>query len=198
MRVAALILAAGASTRLGEPKQLLHLGSLTGGATSDERLLERAIRIAVEARCSPVVVVLGAYAGEILEACHMEGVAVVRNEGWAEGMGSSVRVGMAAMPAEISGVVLMTCDQPAVTTEHLSSLIVLGDATGEAVGSAYAGRGGVPAFIPAGLFARLRALRGDEGARALITSARKVNLPGGELDVDTRESLKAAQQLFAH
>lgn len=193
MKFAALVLAAGASTRLGEPKQMVQLG----GTNGNERLLERAVRIASEARCSPVVVVLGARAGEILETCHLEGAIIVLNEGWAEGMGSSIRAGMAVLASDIAGVILMTCDQPAVTVEHLGTLIMHGLESGEPVASSYAGRRGVPAFLPVGLFAALGQLHGDEGARSLLAASRRVDLPGGELDVDTRELLEAARRRFS-
>ena len=76
MRVGAVILAAGASRRLGEPKQLLVLGG--------ETLLERAVRVARTAGCSPVVVVLGAFGEVIQKGCQLDDVVVVVNEDWAD------------------------------------------------------------------------------------------------------------------
>lgn len=180
---AAVVLAAGASSRLGEPKQLVTLAG--------ETLLERAIRTAREADCSPVVVVLGAAAERIAEQCDLSDAVVVVNELWSEGMGSSVRLGVAAVQGA-DGVVLMTCDQPAVTAAHLRALM----ASGGVVGSAYAGRVGVPAYFPAAEFAGLLALRGDRGARELLRGMAAVDLPGGEVDVDTVEDLARAEELF--
>ena len=183
MRVGAVVLAAGASTRLGEPKQLVRLGA--------ETLLERTVRMAREAGCSPVVVVLGASAALIQAACELANAIIVVNEGWAEGMGSSIRTGVAALP-DVDACVVMTCDMPAVTIGHLRLLM----ASGEVRASSYAGRRGVPAYFPVGTFQSLLALRGDVGARDLLRSAHCVELNGGELDVDTVEDLERAKQLF--
>jgi molybdenum cofactor cytidylyltransferase len=181
---AAVVLAAGDSTRLGEPKQLVMLGG--------ETLLERAVRVAREAGFVPVVVVLGAVVEQIRQRCELRGAAVVENDAWKEGMASSIRAGLSAVPAAIEGVVLMTCDQPAVTVEHLRALT----ASGGVAASAYAGRRGVPAYFPAASFPALVELRGDAGARELLRSAVTVELVGGELDVDTASDLAEATRLF--
>lgn len=193
MSVAAIVLAAGASTRLGQPKQLVQLG----GTTDGERLLERAVRVAGEAGCAPVIVVLGAGAQEIERLCHLPGAVLVYNQGWAEGMGLSIHAGMVSLPEDVEGVVLMTCDQPAVTGLHLQELVARGKAGGEPATSAYGGRFGVPAFFPRESFKALESLRGEAGARSLLRTARKINLPGGEIDVDTTQSLELAKQRFA-
>ena len=182
-RVAAVILAAGASTRLGEPKQLVTLGG--------ERLLERAVRVAREAGCVPVVV-LGCGAEAIEDACELDGVQSMRNSSWEEGMGSSVRAGVAAVRDWAAGLLLMTCDQPAVTGQHLRELMQGGDLAA----SSYAGKRGVPAYFPVSSLPLLLALEGDAGARGLLASARLVALCGGELDVDTVESLVDARKVF--
>jgi molybdenum cofactor cytidylyltransferase len=190
LRVAAVVLAAGASTRFGEPKQLALLGG--------ERLLERAVRIALEAGCEPVMVVLGARAAEIEAGCELRAAKVVLNEAWAEGMASSVRAGLGALLQDVSGIVLMTCDQPAVTAGHLRKLTAAGEsaATRVTAGSSYAGRVGAPAFFPVDRFSELMGLRGDQGARSLLQASLAVELPGGELDIDTVESLEAARQRY--
>ena len=110
----AVVLAAGASVRLGEPKQLVTIAG--------ETLLERAVRAAREAGCSPVVVVLGADAERIAEQCDLSDAVVVVNDAWSEGMASSIRVGVGALQ-DADGVVLMTCDQPAVSAAHLRALL---------------------------------------------------------------------------
>ena len=91
----------------------------------------------------------------------------------------------AAKDAE--GVLLMTCDQPAVTAEHLRSLM----SRAEVKASRYAGRSGVPAFFPKRVFRSLMELQGDAGARELLAEARYEELENGELDVDTAEDLGA-------
>jgi CTP:molybdopterin cytidylyltransferase MocA len=183
VRTAAVVLAAGASTRLGEPKQLARLAG--------ETLLERAVRTAREAGCSPVVVVLGAEAGLIVEQSDLSDAVVAVNDEWSEGVASSIRVGVGAVQ-NADGVVLMTCDQPAVTEAHLRALMK----TGEATASHYAGRNGVPAYLPKTAFAQLMELRGDMGARELLRGAAALELAHGELDVDTTEDLARARELF--
>jgi molybdenum cofactor cytidylyltransferase len=190
MTTAAVIVAAGASARMGEPKQLVSLAG--------ETLLERAVRVAREAGCSPVVMVLGAEAERVSSSCNLGDAVVAVNQRWREGMASSIRAGIEALRAgiagigEVHGVVVMTCDQPAVTAEHLRALA----ATGEVTASEYAGRRGVPAYFPASSFVALQALTGDAGARELLRGARAVELNGGELDVDTPEALDEARQRF--
>jgi CTP:molybdopterin cytidylyltransferase MocA len=181
--IAAVVLAGGASTRLGEPKQLIRIAG--------ETLIDRAIRTAREAGCAPVVVVLGAASEAIREQCELSDAVVVLNDTWEEGMASSIRVGMAAVHGA-EGVVLMTCDQPAVTADHLRKLA----ATGEVMASAYAGRRGVPAYFPASSFPALMQLTGDAGARELLRHAATVELAGGELDVDTVADRNEVLQRF--
>lgn len=176
VRTAALVLAAGASTRLGEPKQLVRMNG--------ETLLDRAIRVAAEAGYEPLVVVLGAHAKQIEAKCDLRSAWVVVHAGWAEGMGSSVRAGMELVQgfAEVNGVVVMTCDMPGVTAAHLR---LLGEEPEVVMGSQYGGRRGVPAYFPRASFAELVMLSGDAGAREILRSARVVELAGGEMDVDT-------------
>jgi molybdenum cofactor cytidylyltransferase len=181
--IPAVVLAAGGSSRLGEPKQLVRLG--------DENLLERAVRVAREAGCSPVVVVVGASHVEVLGNSVLGDVVTVINDKWKEGMASSIQLGVGALSG-VDGCVVMTCDQPAVTVEHLSRLMV----GGEVKASRYAGRNGIPAFFPAAVFGDLMELRGDKGARELLAGARFVELDGGELDVDTLEDLDKTRELF--
>jgi molybdenum cofactor cytidylyltransferase len=181
--IAAVVLAAGGSTRLGQPKQLAMLGG--------ETLLERAVHTAREADCERVVVVLGAAAEKIREGCDLGDAVVIVNNLWAEGMASSIRVGVAKVE-DADGVILITCDQPAVTAQHLRALI----ASREVMASSYGGRRGVPAFFPAKLFPALLSLTGDAGARELLRGSAAVELANGELDVDTSQELARARELF--
>jgi CTP:molybdopterin cytidylyltransferase MocA len=185
--IAAVVLAAGASTRLGEPKQLAKLAG--------ETLLERAVRTAREAGCSPIVVVLGSAYAEILARSRLGDAVSVINDEWREGMASSIRLGvrmLGLVAKDVEGVLLMTCDQPAVTAQHLGLVM-----TRQAVtASRYSGRNGVPAYFPKKYFSELTALAGDVGARKLLAQARAVDLALGELDVDTPEDLARARGLF--
>ena len=122
MSVAAIIVAAGSSSRLGQPKQLV----LVDG----EPLLQRAIRCAVEAGAEAVFVVLGAHRQDIQNAVDFGFARVLVNDDWEEGLASSIRTGVKAVDAgtAAAGVLLMTCDQPRVTAEHLRKMIEQFDA----------------------------------------------------------------------
>lgn len=182
---AALLLAAGASTRLGRPKQLLVLNG--------ETLLDRAIRTALEAGCSPVIAVLGAALPQVVTRTRRHDYIKLIHRDWQQGMASSIVRGIENLPSiapHACGVILMTCDQPAVTPEHLRALA----ASGETTASFYAGAPGVPAYFPAAAFPQLLQLTGDSGARTLLQHVPTVALPGGELDVDTEADHQAAKQ----
>ncbi len=128
MSIAAVVLAAGASKRLGEPKQLVMLG--------DETLLERTVRVAREAGCSPVVVVVGAEYAQVLGNSVLGDAVPVINDQWQEGMASSIRLGvriLGIVARDVEGVLLMTCDQPAVTVKHLLRLMSEGGGEGFAL-----------------------------------------------------------------
>lgn len=183
LNVAALVLAAGASTRLGQPKQNVRLGG--------ETLLERALRTAQSAALSPIWVVVAQ--GSLIVPDR--GAVTVVNEEAAEGMASSIRAGIrVATLAGVDGVVILACDQPAVTEEHLR---ILGRSANEIVASAYAGHRGIPAYFPRSAFEYLLELSGDCGAREMLRSARTVPLSKGELDIDTADDLKRARELYA-
>jgi CTP:molybdopterin cytidylyltransferase MocA len=184
MKCGALILAAGASTRLGDLKQLARLG--------DETLLDRSIRIAREAGCAPIVVILGASEERIRSECKLPDVSLLSNPDWQQGMGRSISFGVGES-GNVPGVLVMTCDMPAVTAEHLRALA----ASGTMSASSYAGRKGVPAYFPREMFPELLKLQGDAGARELLRSANAIKLTGGELDVDTPEDLEQARKKFA-
>ena len=166
---------------MGEPKQLVCFRG--------ETLLDRAVRVAGEAGLDPVVVVLGAEAKRVETHCDLRRAWVVVHAGWAEGMGSSIRAGMELVQGfgDVGGAVVMTCDMPDVTAEHLRRLAV---DPGVTTASMYAGRRGVPAYLPRAAFAELLRLGGDAGAREMLRDAAHVPLAKGEMDVDTAEDLE--------
>jgi molybdenum cofactor cytidylyltransferase len=190
MSVAAIIVAAGSSSRLGRPKQLVMIDG--------EPLLQRAIRIAHEAGAAPVVVVLGAYRKAIEEAVDFGAALIAVNGEWEEGIASSIREGIRAVEmnaADAAGALLMSCDQPRVTSDHLRGMITRFVLQSEptVVASAYAGIRGIPAIFPRQAYPDLMALRGDQGARQLFDERawRLVSMPlaGGEVDIDEPEDL---------
>jgi molybdenum cofactor cytidylyltransferase len=185
MKVGAVVLAAGASTRMGTPKQLLRFEGQT--------LLRRAALAALEAGCRPVVVVTGAHAKQTREELRGLGVLEVENELWETGMASSVRAGIGAVvESDADAVVLMLCDQPHVTSEIINALVEAHRATGRSVvASRYGGGFGVPALFCRSLFDELLQLEGAAGAKQVVKShareAHFLSFPEGEADVDTPE-----------
>lgn len=183
--IAAVVLAAGGSSRLGYPKQLVRLGG--------ETLLERAVRVASQASLSPIYGVISS--DFVHEAAPGQMITVVNREA-TEGIASSIRCGMRAIEeaaASLSGVIILGCDQPAVTVEHLQQLALGGP---ELLASAYAGKKGIPAYFPIGVLRKLLTLQGDTGAREFLKTANAIDLPGGELDIDTMEDLAHARILY--
>jgi len=199
-RCAAVILAAGASSRLGQPKQLILLDG--------ESLLHRTARLAIEAGCAPVFVVLGFDADRMRVQLDGLPVEIVINPQWQEGMGSSLRSGMAAVwqtQPESASVLVLVCDQPRLSREHLRDLLTRHNSDrpdrGIAItASAYAGRTGVPAVFSASLFPELLASAGDQGARNVIrahaSEVESVPWPDGELDLDLPGDLGGTARQF--
>jgi molybdenum cofactor cytidylyltransferase len=183
MNVPAVILAAGASRRMGQPKQLALL--------DNETLLERTAKLCKEGGLHPIIVVLGASAEAILGQVSLIDVMVVMNETWNEGMASSIRVGVSVLPPNVQGCVILTCDMPAVTAEHLNKLARCTELTA----SSYTQRRGVPAYFPKALFGKLLGLQGDMGARGLLAEGQEIALAGGGLDIDTPKDLEYANSL---
>jgi molybdenum cofactor cytidylyltransferase len=194
MSVAAVILAAGGSRRLGQPKQLLtHRG---------ETLLNRAIRVASDGGALPVLAILGAEFERIRVSIQSRSVIAVRNDRWRQGMGSSIRAGMRALAVcapDVQGVLLMSCDQPRLSADHLRTLITgfRSEAAPVIVASSYAGVHGVPAVFPRSTFDELCGLSGDKGARSIIEKASwpvvGVEFAGGEVDIDAPGDLSLLQ-----
>ena len=176
--LAAIVLAAGASTRMGEPKQLLTFRG--------KRLVEHVASEALAASFEPVVVVLGAEAEQVKPSLVALPVVVVENADWASGMGSSISAGMKALP-ECDGVAILLADQPLVTTAHLREM--RGSFCGDIVAARYNDRVSVPAIFPKRLFGTLAALRGHEGARSILRDPDEqvvaFDLPEAAMDVDT-------------
>ncbi|MCU0348867.1 MAG: nucleotidyltransferase family protein [Saprospiraceae bacterium] len=186
-KIAALILAAGASTRLGQPKQLVQLAGKT--------LLERACETALSIDNQAVVVVLGAHCEAIKPAIEHLPVKTHVNENWQAGMGSTIAFGMAQLPPDADAVLLLLCDQPFVTYDLLENLVgKWRENPSHVIASAYGGSFGPPAVFGKRYFAELAALNGQQGAKKLMERHREqrllVDFPEGEMDVDTEEDLK--------
>jgi molybdenum cofactor cytidylyltransferase len=191
-----VVLAAGASSRMGEPKQRLVF--------EGETLLQRAVRAALETDCRPVIVVLGSQADALQEKAGAPGAQIVVNQLWQEGMSSSIRCGLWALeeaaPVSIEAAILMLCDQPFVTGEVLMRLAHVYQANRALlVASAYTAGGektlGVPAIFSRALFSELMGLSGAEGAKRIIArhkaEAEIIHVPEAAYDIDTLDDYRA-------
>lgn len=199
--VAAIILAAGASTRMGATKQLL--------LWEGEPLVVRTVRQTLAARVGPVVVVLGHKAGEIrpvlgpLAREAGDRLRVIVNTDYAKGgQSSSLRAGLAALAGadrgRVEGVVFVNCDQPLLRAEHIDALIArfeLGEGESIIVAPVHDGQHGHPVLFGRGFFGELAGVTGDEGGRSVIRRHPEavVEVPADRAvlaDVDTPEELR--------
>lgn len=178
------MLAAGGSSRLGHPKQLIiHAG---------ETLVRHAALAALEAGADPIVVVLGSDAARIAPELNIPSVEIVINEEWSSGLASSLAAGLRAITAKHScdAVIVTLADQPLVDAAALGRLISAFDAKHRIVAAAYAGTIGVPAIFGSEHIPELLLLKGDLGAsrwmRGRMREVTPVPLPEGLLDIDTQ------------
>ena len=187
--VALLLLAAGASTRMGRPKQLLPYHGRT--------LLRHAAETAVATGCTPIVLVTGALHDALVGEVNDLPIQAVHNPEWQSGMASSIRTGLAAVAlARPVAVLIMLTDQPLVTPELLKQLLVRQQQTqAPIVAAAYGDTVGVPAVFDQAMIPQLLQLQGHQGANRLIASLGpavvRVPFPAGLLDVDTPEEYAA-------
>ncbi|MBS1528089.1 MAG: nucleotidyltransferase family protein [Bacteroidetes bacterium] len=182
---AVIILAAGGSTRLGRPKQLLKY--------EGDTLLQRAINTAKRSDADEVVLVLGAHWEEIASETDTSGINLVVNHDWRTGVASSIVCGIEAL-RELSpipsSVILTVCDQPFVTSALLNTLISEQRSTNkQIIACAYGGAIGTPVLFCSELYDQLLLLRGDAGAKKIIKANNEnvgtVTFELGAIDVDT-------------
>ena len=182
-----MVLAAGLSSRLGQPKQLLRL--------SGRPLVDWPLAALRAVGVNPLVLVLGHREEEVIVAVDTHGVHVVRNLRYAEGLSGSLKLGIlsiAALAPEVQGTLVLTADQPLVDPKLLRALIdEFGRGTHPIVATAYADHTGVPMLLGRDSWAMLDAIGGDQGARALLRARPElvstVTAPDERmaLDVDT-------------
>jgi molybdenum cofactor cytidylyltransferase len=194
--VAALILAAGQSRRMGRKNKLL-------ARFDGEQLIRRSVRAALASKASPVIVVTGHMEGEIRAALDGLDVTFAHNADFAEGLSSSLKRGMGEVPGDASGALVMLADMPGIDADALNRLL---DAFDPQAGRAIilptaAGKRGNPVIWARDYFAELQSLSGDTGARHLLASHEdavcRVEIGGDALlDVDTPEALSAAGGRF--
>ncbi|WP_052851156.1 nucleotidyltransferase family protein [Streptomyces avicenniae] len=187
--IAGLLLAAGGGRRLGgRPKALLSLDG--------HLFVERAAAALRAAGCSPVHVVLGAAADEVVRRAGLTGCAVVRNPGWAEGMGSSLRAGLASLPPGTDAALVALVDQPRIGAAAMARVLAAHGSARTLAAATYGGRRGHPVLLGAAHFDGVAAsARGDRGARAYLAErdAEVVRVECGDIaapdDVDEPEDL---------
>lgn len=180
---AVMILAAGASRRLGKPKQQLLFESQT--------LLDRIIHTAISLQTGPVLVVHGD------DTILPKDIAIVPilNSQWQEGMATSIHAGINALEAKyplLETVIITVCDQPFITVELFREMIALQQQTGKPIiASVYGETIGTPVLFHKSVFKELLILSGDKGARQLLKKDTDrvglVNFPLGKIDIDTEE-----------
>lgn len=188
--IGAIILAAGGSSRFGEPKQLL--------VWKGESLVRRAVRVASDAGCAPVVVVAGSALDQIALELRETAAIILENLHWQQGLGTSIHVGLRYLrnsAPEIEAVVLLACDQPFVDAGVITSLNGQRETSRKSiVASSYANTLGVPVLFEKTWFDSLLELPNDSGAKTLIEShpddVAQVEFSKGVIDVDTPADLE--------
>ena len=186
----ALVLAAGDSSRFGSAKQLVRVAG--------RPLLHTAVTRAAEVTGNALIVVLGAGAARLAPLLKHSPGSIVINREWREGLGSSIRAGVAKLPPACNAVMLLLADQAAVTADDLRRLVGTWRKQPQCIAAAlYGGVSGAPAIFPRSAFRELCELRGDVGARALLrrNAARvvRVPMPSAAIDIDTPEDLLALE-----
>jgi nicotine blue oxidoreductase len=192
--VAGIVLAAGEGRRLGMPKALVEL--------QGELLVDRAASLLIDAGCSPVVVVLGASAGDVKDRAGLAGVEVIVNADWRSGVGSSLRAGLGAVRGRAHGAVILLADQAGMTVDAVRTVIEVWRASARPAATAsFAGQPGPPVVLAAEVWdAVADDATDDRGARAwLRRHVEEVTVVACDgladpLDIDTPEDLAAARK----
>ena len=184
MKVAILILAAGQSSRMGRPKQLLTVDGKT--------LIERSIDTALASDSKAVYCVLGAHATTIRPLLTSFPVRIIENPNYKDGLSTSIVAGIEELEKDqMKAALVLLADQPKITVNHLNNLISLFmENPGQIAATAYQNTLGVPALFPNQYFAELKALTGDKGARVLLNEQADCikAVPFADLtDIDTPE-----------
>lgn len=192
--IAAIILAAGRSSRMSAHKLLLPL--------RDKPLLAWSIAAACASSARPIIVALGRAAQEVAASLPVGPYTTVVNQRFEEGMGTTLALAVSQLPAAVAGVVVLLGDQPFMPTSAIEATLAVARAHPEQIAmGAYGEQRGHPVYLPRRLFSQLLALQGDEGARTIIARERNdISLAPltdalAQFDVDTDEDYQRAQTL---
>jgi molybdenum cofactor cytidylyltransferase len=192
--IAALVLAAGRSSRMGDANKLTE--GLRG-----KPLVRHAVEAALASQASPVLVVTGHETDEVRQAMAGLEVTFVHNPAFAEGMATSLRAGIAALPEESSGAVVLLADMPDVTPAIIDRLIAAATPEAKAVVPTLLGQRGNPALLMRPILPEALKLSGDQGARKLLETGGEavieiaIDDPAIAFDIDTPAALKAAREI---
>jgi molybdenum cofactor cytidylyltransferase len=197
-RIVALVLAAGRSSRMAPANKLLV-------EIDGVPMVRRAVEAACAAQVVATTVVLGNDAGRVRKALQGCAATLVEAADFADGLSASLRRGIAALPGDIDGVLVLLGDMPRVTTAHLDRLIAaFGPAEGRTICvPTYRAKRGNPVLWDVRFLPEIRGLTGDQGARALLgrhaDQVCEVEMPddGVLLDVDTPAALTAVREQTA-
>lgn len=195
--IAIIILAAGASKRMGQPKQLL----LYKGQT----LLSYVTKCALDSVGNPVIVILGANAEKIEPGIASLPIVIIKNYRWSEGIASSIRCGINYIQKQdfnLNGVVFLTCDQPFISTELIEQLIAAHHSTNKPIiASQYGETLGIPALFSRTFFSALMQLHGERGAQRIVNKyphlVEALDFPQGQIDLDTLENYQQLNSMNA-
>jgi molybdenum cofactor cytidylyltransferase len=193
--IAIILLAAGASSRMGQSKQQLLI--------EGKPLLVHSAEIAIRSDAAKVIVVLGSQEEAHQKILSHVAVDIIFNSRWQTGMGSSLKTGLSKAISnnpETEAILVMVCDQPLLTVEHINSLIQKYRKTNAIlVASAYANTLGVPALFSRELFKEILNLSDEQGAKKIIQkyAVETVDFPEGSIDLDSTEDYKTFLQQHA-
>ena len=196
MNVSIVILAAGGSTRMGAPKQLLHVDGSS--------LIKRVAEMAMDTPCYPIVVVLGANKELVRKELERMPITLIDNPNWQEGMASSLKMGMVGAYMtfkDLEAVIFLTVDMPFVSADLIENLISKAqenmrntEEQPDIVACRYDGQIGIPVLFKRKLFTELLELKGDTGAKKVIMAHKDkttmVDFPQGKFDLDTIEEYR--------
>lgn len=185
--IAILLLAAGGSIRFGSPKQLLSY--------KGKPLIRHLTETALQSKASATYVVLGAATEKIRPVLSGLSALIILNDRWQEGISSSIRVGIEALPSSVDAAILMLADQPLVSVEILNSILEVHLTSGKPiVACEYSETLGVPALFARSFFPALTQLTGDHGAKQIIlqhlSDAAVVPFADGSVDIDTADDTR--------
>ncbi|RFS14738.1 NTP transferase domain-containing protein [Emticicia sp. C21] len=196
MNTGIIILAAGASSRMGVPKQLLHIDGIS--------LIKRITEMTMETACYPIVVVLGANRQMIRKELEHMPITIIDNPQWENGMSSSIKMGLAGSYMtykELEAIIFLTVDMPLVSAELIQKIVekakgVTGntESSPDIVACKYDNQIGIPVLFKRKLFNDLLELSGDNGAKKVILANKEhtvtIDFPEGKIDLDTMEEYR--------